>query len=154
MYIRVLTWIYNQEKYPLPAMSQQYTKAAALRILIGIARKILDINVELCRQSGAVQVVYISVDGRTCVTFLYAKEFVVVNADFRKKGAELVEVVEVVNDDTFTVFSHKTNNYYVVRPYHWHEKSRCECGDCHFRGAKCKHQVTVAQFLTGQLLVA
>lgn len=134
-------------------MSQQYTKAAALRILIGIARKIINVNTTCCR-SGAAQVTYISINGSKCSTFLSKKAFVVINVDFRKKGAELIEVIEIVDDDTFTVLSHKSNSHYVVRPYHRNPKSRCECGDCYWRGAECKHQIAVQQFLTGQLLVA
>lgn len=140
-------------------MTTPYTKAAALRILIGVARKILSVNAEVRRRDGRiiniVQVTYISsINGGKCSTFLSKKAFVVVNVDFRTKGAELVEVIEVVDDDTFTVLSHKSGNHYVVRPYHWDKKKRCECGDCYWRGANCKHQIAVAQFLTGQLIAA
>lgn len=151
----------NQEKYPLTAMSQQYTKTAALRILIGIARKIEKVNTEVRRRDGrlmnVIQVTYISINGGRCSTFLSKKDFVVVNVDFRASGAALVEVVEVVSDDEFIVKSNKVNkpdNYYVVRPYNPNPKSRCECGDCYWRQAYCKHQIAVEQFLTGRLLVA
>jgi hypothetical protein len=134
-------------------MTTPYTKAAALRLLLGLARKIETVR----EYRNCIQVTYRVSGGARCSTFLSKKAFVVVNHDFRASGALTIEVVEVVDDDTFIVKSNKTSkpdNYYVVRPYHWHEKSRCECGDCHWRGAKCKHQIAVQQFLTGQLLVA
>ncbi|MGL5881249.1 MAG: hypothetical protein ACRC2V_26235 [Xenococcaceae cyanobacterium] len=129
-----------------------YTKAAALRILIGVARRVEKVNTECCR--GVIQVTYISVNGGRCSTFLSKKAFVVSDQEFRVTGASQVEIIEVVDDDHFIVQSKKTDNYYVVRPYHYNERQRCECGDCHWRGRKCKHQIAVEQFLNQRFAIA
>lgn len=127
-------------------MTHPYTKAAALRILIGLATKIEIVRVF----RNCIQVTYRVYGGGRCSTFLSKKAFVVSNLETRTQAAALIEVVEMVNDDEFIVQSHKTNNYYVVRPYKMEARSRCECGDCHWRGAKCKHQIAVEQFLSQQ----
>ncbi len=46
------------------------------------------------------------------------------------------------------------NNYYTVRPGQFDPRSRCECGDCHWRGAKCKHQIAVEQFRVERIRAA
>ncbi|MDF5722178.1 MAG: hypothetical protein PUP91_17160 [Rhizonema sp. PD37] len=35
------------------------------------------------------------------------------------------------------------SRHYVVQPNHPEPKERCECGDCHYRAAVCKHQIAV-----------
>ncbi|MEC4819296.1 MAG: hypothetical protein SAK29_39400, partial [Scytonema sp. PMC 1069.18] len=60
-----------------------------------------------------------------------------------------IAVVEV-HDDEYVVCNQKNGNHYVVRPSHPNPKERCECADCHFRGAKCKHQIAVEQFIRSQ----
>ncbi|MFM6345057.1 MAG: hypothetical protein ACKPFK_07900, partial [Dolichospermum sp.] len=44
-------------------------------------------------------------------------------------------------------------NFYTVTPAHPNPKQRCECGDTHFRGSECKHQVAVRNFLASQVEV-
>ncbi|MEC4819595.1 MAG: hypothetical protein SAK29_40945, partial [Scytonema sp. PMC 1069.18] len=60
-----------------------------------------------------------------------------------------IAVVEV-HDDEYVVCNQKNGHHYVVRPFHPNPKERCECADCHFRGAKCKHQIAVEQFIRSQ----
>jgi len=62
----------------------------------------------------------------------------------RTERAKTVEVLEkhVTNGITqYIVLSN--DNFYVVTPNHPNLKERCECGDCHYRGVKCKHQIAV-----------
>jgi hypothetical protein len=131
-------------------MSHLYSKATALRILLGIATRI-----ERVREfRNCIQVTYRVYGGGRCSTFLSKKAFIVVNLDIRVHASALVEVVEMVSDDEFIVRSQKTDSYYVVRPYKVDARSRCECGDCHWRGANCKHQIAVKQFLSQQFTLA
>jgi hypothetical protein len=123
------------------AMSHLYSKATALRILIGIATRI-----ERVREfRNCIQVTYRVYGGGRCSTFLSKKAFIVVNLDIRIHASALVEVVEVVNDDEFIVHSQKTDSYYVVRPYKVDARSRCECGDCHWL-RNCRTASTKLQF--------
>ena len=46
--------------------------------------------------------------------------------------------------DKFVVRNIQNGCHYVVQPNHSEPKERCECGDCHYRGVVCKHQVAVA----------
>ena len=122
-----------------------YTKAAAKRLL-PFATKI-----EAVRElRNCVQVTYRSNGGR-CSTFLSKKAFVVDFSGIREAAAQSVEVVET-SLYSYTVKS--ANNYYVVRPGHADLRQRCECADCNFRGAFCKHQIAVADYCKQSLGVA
>lgn len=60
----------------------------------------------------------------------------------RTERAKAVQVVEKHITNGITQYIALSNdNYYVVTPNHTNPKERCECGDCHYRGAKCKHQI-------------
>ncbi len=57
-----------------------------------------------------------------------------------------VEVLEQHTEDGFVKFvvvNHENGNHYTVTPGHPNPKERCECGDTHFRGTECKHQLAV-----------
>lgn len=53
-----------------------------------------------------------------------------------------IEVLEQHGDE-FVTHNPSNGNFYVVRPLEENPKQRCECGDSHFRGVKCKHQIAV-----------
>jgi hypothetical protein len=55
--------------------------------------------------------------------------------------------VEQIDSDTFIVKNPDNGNHYVVRPNHPNPKERCECGDAHFRGVHCKHQIAADNYL-------
>jgi hypothetical protein len=62
----------------------------------------------------------------------------------REEQAKSVQVVEKHTTEYGIQYVTLSNdNYYVVTPDHPNPKERCECGDCHYRGAKCKHQIAV-----------
>ncbi|QSJ14171.1 hypothetical protein JYQ62_19740 [Nostoc sp. UHCC 0702] len=114
-----------------------YTKAAALRLL-PFATKI-----EAIREfKNCIQVTYRANGGR-CSTFLSKTAFLADHTSLRKQGSVEVEVTEVHGGE-YVVKS--KSNYYTVRPGQLDPRDRCECGDCHWRGAKCKHQIAVEQF--------
>ncbi len=127
-------------------MSSIYTKAAALRLL-PFATKIEAIR----EYRNCIQVTYTVKGGRRCSTFLSKKAFLVDHTELRTQGSVSVEVTEVHGGE-YVVQS--KNNYYTVHPGHHDPHKRCECGDCHWRGAKCKHQLAVEQFLCSRLQVA
>jgi hypothetical protein len=120
-------------------MSNLYTKAAALRILRAFAKKI-----ETVREfANCIQVTYVVGGGRRCSTFLSKKAFLADHKAIRAQGSTEVEVKEV-HGGAYVVKSKA--NHYTVRPGQIDPRDRCECGDCHWRGAKCKHQLAVEQF--------
>ncbi|MCC5618420.1 hypothetical protein LC605_25710 [Nostoc sp. CHAB 5836] len=73
----------------------------------------------------------------------------VVNA--REKRAATIEVLEQHNDE-FVVHNCENDHYYVVRPNQADVKERCGCADCHYRSAKCKHQIAVENFIKPSLV--
>jgi hypothetical protein len=136
----------NQEtKSKSATVANIYTKAASARI-IDFASVI-----EAVRElRNCIQVTYL-IKGKRCSTFVSKKKFELDFYSFRQQGAQQIEVVEQC-DENFIVKSGE--NYYTVRPNHSDPHQRCECGDCHYRGSKCKHQIAVEQFLTRQLQAA
>jgi hypothetical protein len=114
-----------------------YTKTAA-KLLIPGARSVEAVRV---LRNGVVQVTYIMNGGR-CSTFLSAKAFLEVNFSRRQQAAEVIEIVEIHGEEV-VVKSSKKDAYYCVRLSHPDPYQRCDCGDCHFRGVKCKHQIKV-----------
>jgi len=74
------------------------------------------------------------------------------NRQFRAKSIEVIEKHGSEYNE-YTVFSPNSNTYYVVRPQHPEIKERCECADCFYRGAKCKHQIAVENVLCPQLAI-
>jgi len=72
----------------------------------------------------------------------------------RTEKAASVEVIEQHLDEGFVKFvvvNLKSNNHYTVTPAHPVAKKRCECGDSHFRGFECKHQIAVKNELISQI---
>lgn len=61
----------------------------------------------------------------------------------RRERANEVEIAEAI-DGSFAVKSN--GSIYTVKPNHSNPKERCECGDCFWRGAYCKHQMAVQNF--------
>lgn len=55
--------------------------------------------------------------------------------------------IEQIDGDIFIVRNPENGNHYVVRPNHPDPKERCECGDTHFRGVRCKHQIAAEDYL-------
>jgi hypothetical protein len=128
-------------------MTSIYTKAAAKRLL-PFATKI-----EVIRElPNCIQITYRANGGR-CSTFLSKLAFLTNFTDLRIQNATQVEVREI-HQNQYVVYSQKSNSYYTVRPKQTDQYQRCECADCHYRGAKCKHQIAVEQFLTKTLKVA
>jgi hypothetical protein len=128
-------------------MSSIYTKTTAKK-LIPFATKI-----EAVREfRNCIQVSY-RVRGGRCSTFLSKLAFLDNFTALRTQNAALVEVREV-HENEYVVYSQKSNTYYTVRPNHSEPNKRCECADCFHRGAKCKHQIRVEQFLSESLKVA
>ncbi len=81
------------------------------------------------------------------------KKYVIQVLDLEEKIAHLqrvqrsfegMEIVDVVEGDHFVVKSKA--NFYIVRPLHFAPNQRCDCGDCYYRGKKCKHQILVERF--------
>ena len=128
-------------------MSSIYTKSAAKR-LIAIAT-----HIETVRElKNCIQVTYRTSGGR-CSTFLSKVPFLDIFTTLRTQNAATVEVREV-HENEYVVYSQKSNTYYTVRPNHSELNKRCECDDCFYRGAKCKHQIRVEQFLSQGIKVA
>lgn len=70
----------------------------------------------------------------------------------RAEKAKSVEVLEQVEDEGFMKFIVQSNeNFYTVTPAHPVAKERCECGDVHFRGVECKHQLAVKNALAAKI---
>ncbi len=75
-----------------------------------------------------------------------------VQATARAEKAKSVEVLEQVEDEGFVKFIVQNNdNIYTVTPAHPIPKERCECGDNHFRGAECKHQLAVKNAIASRI---
>ncbi|MBN3993887.1 MAG: ASCH domain-containing protein [Nostoc sp. NMS2] len=55
--------------------------------------------------------------------------------------------VNQIDSETFIVKNPDNSNHYAVRPGHPNHHERCECGDAHFRGVRCKHQVAADDYL-------
>lgn len=68
----------------------------------------------------------------------------------RTERANTINVLEQ-NGNEFVVNNCENGNHYIVRPNHPELNQRCECADCHYRGAKCKHQIAVEKFLSSSL---
>lgn len=121
-------------------MINPYTKAAALRILVALAKTVEAVRI---LKNGCIQVTYVTknVIGRAS-TFLSSKAFVAINLLTRTTAAADVEITERHGNE-FTTYSHESDNYYIVRPQHTDSHQRCECADAKFRGAKCKHQIAL-----------
>jgi len=67
-----------------------------------------------------------------------------VQATARGEKAKSVEILEQHQDEGFVKFVVQSGeNIYTVTPSHPNNKERCECGDNHFRGVECKHQIAV-----------
>ena len=60
--------------------------------------------------------------------------------------------IEQIDSDTFIVKNPDNGNHYAVIPSHPNPKERCECGDAHFRGAHCKHQIAADDYLQSRLI--
>jgi hypothetical protein len=54
--------------------------------------------------------------------------------------------VEQIDNNTFVVCNPDNGNHYAVHPSHPNHHERCECGDAHFRGAHCKHQIAADDY--------
>jgi hypothetical protein len=77
-----------------------------------------------------------------------------VQAATKAEKAASVEVIEQHTENGFVKFvtlNHKNGNYYTVTPAHPIPKERCECGDNHFRGAECKHQLAVKNAIASKI---
>ncbi|MFM6080122.1 MAG: hypothetical protein ACKPCI_16700, partial [Dolichospermum sp.] len=65
-----------------------------------------------------------------------------------------IQVLEQVEDEGCIKFIVQSGeNFYTVTPAHPNPKQRCECGDTHFRGSECKHQIAVRNFLASQVQI-
>jgi hypothetical protein len=142
-------------------MSSIYTKATAKRLIP------FSTNIEAIKElKNCIQVTY-RVRGSRCSTFLsklaFLDDFTALRTENAHACVEVCEVHENANCAgrilrpgqvrEYLVYSKKSNSYYTVRPNHPDLNKRCECADCHYRGAKCKHQIRVGQFLLQSLKV-
>ena len=122
-------------------MNSPYTKTAAIHLLP------FAVSIEAVREfKNCIQCTYQVHDGRRCSTFLSKKAFISYQSQIRVEGAKAIEITSVRGNGEYVVYSTKSNTYYVVRPDHDDPRQRCECGDCHYRAIKCKHQVVVEEF--------
>jgi hypothetical protein len=64
----------------------------------------------------------------------------------REAKSVWMEVTQI-DSNTYVVVNPENKNHYVVRPNHPELTERCECGDTHYRGAECKHQIAVKNWL-------
>jgi hypothetical protein len=68
------------------------------------------------------------------------------------RKAKTVEVLEQHQDEGFVKFVVQSGeNIYTVTPAHPVNNQRCECGDNHFRGAECKHQIAVKNAIASRI---
>ena len=68
------------------------------------------------------------------------------------RKAKTVEVLEQHQDEGFVKFVVQSGgNIYTVTPAHPVNNQRCECGDNHFRGAECKHQIAVKNEIASRI---
>lgn len=120
-------------------MLNPYTKAAAKHLLPFAT------SIEVVREfKNCIQVTYWARKKRTS-TFLSKKAFINFNLELRRNGANQIEVREVHGGE-YVVYSHNSSTFYTVRPNHPDVRRRCECGDCHFWGAVCKHQIAAGKY--------
>ena len=126
-------------------MKNPFTKEALKRIL-PFVKGIKKLEVlKKGKAAGAVMLaVYTVVGGATCFTFLPKAKFFEANREQRRAAANDVEVIEKHANEFIVKGS--TGNHYVVRPKELDPSWRCECPDAFYRGAKCKHQIAVAEF--------
>jgi hypothetical protein len=59
--------------------------------------------------------------------------------------APTIQILEQHNDE-YVVVNTENRNHYIVRPNHPDIYQRCECPHCYYKGAKCKHQLAVADY--------
>lgn len=70
----------------------------------------------------------------------------------RADKAKTVKVLEQHQDEGFVKFVVQSGeNIYTVTPAHPANNQRCECGDNHFRGAECKHQIAVKNAIASRI---
>ncbi|MFM6673026.1 MAG: hypothetical protein ACKPJO_23305 [Dolichospermum sp.] len=75
-------------------------------------------------------------------------------AELEVQAESAIQVLEQVEDEGCIKFIvHSGENFYTVTPAHPNPKQRCECGDTHFRGSECKHQIAVRNFLASQVQI-
>ncbi|MFM6603300.1 MAG: hypothetical protein ACKPH3_04325, partial [Dolichospermum sp.] len=84
-----------------------------------------------------------------------AQDELKVELEMQATAAEsAIQVLEQVEDEGCIKFIVQSGeNFYTVTPAHPNPKQRCECGDTHFRGSECKHQVAVRNFLASQVQI-
>ena len=127
---------------PYMYMKTLFTKAAAKKLLP------IATSIETVREMNAViQVTYYVANGGRCSTFLSKKAFLEVNSSQRRQAAEVIEVVEFHGGGRFVVGSSNKDAFYCVRLSESDPAGRCDCGDCHFRGVECKHQIACKNYL-------
>ncbi|MFM8007679.1 MAG: hypothetical protein ACKO86_22680, partial [Dolichospermum sp.] len=77
-----------------------------------------------------------------------------VQAESAAQSKSAIEVIEQIEDEGFVkLIVQSGENFYAVTPAHPNPKQRCECGDTHFRGSECKHQIAVRNFLASQVQI-
>ncbi|MFM6808845.1 MAG: hypothetical protein ACKPKQ_16400 [Dolichospermum sp.] len=75
-------------------------------------------------------------------------------AELEVQAESAIQVLEQVEDEGCIKFIVQSGeNFYAVTPAHPNPKQRCECGDTHFRGSECKHQIAVRNFLASQVQI-
>ncbi len=78
-------------------------------------------------------------------------DFVLLNPQVKRvERAATIEVLEQ-HGDKFVVHNPENGHHYVVNPNLPNPKERCECADCYYRAATCKHQIAVETFLRQRL---
>ena len=91
---------------------------------------------------------YTLLDSQTLAQQELEVELEVQAATIAEKAAT-IEVLEQVEDEGFVKFIVQSGeNIYTVTPAHPDNRQRCECGDNHFRGTECKHQIAVISFIS------
>ncbi|MFM5938002.1 MAG: hypothetical protein ACKOQR_07045 [Dolichospermum sp.] len=77
-----------------------------------------------------------------------------VQAESAAQSESAIEIIEQIEDEgCIKCIVQSGENFYTVTPAHPNPKQRCECGDTHFRGSECKHQIAVSNFLASQVEV-
>ncbi|MFM6251893.1 MAG: hypothetical protein ACKPEQ_22575, partial [Dolichospermum sp.] len=77
-----------------------------------------------------------------------------VQSESAAQSESAIEIIEQIEDEGCIKFIVQSGeNFYTVTPAHPNPKQRCECGDTHFRGSECKHQIAVSNFLASQVEV-
>jgi hypothetical protein len=95
---------------------------------------------------------YTLVDSQTLTQNELEAELEVQVVARKAKTAKTVEVLEQHQDDGFIKFVVQSGeNIYTVTPAHPVKNQRCECGDNHFRGAECKHQIAVKNAIASRI---